>query len=203
MFQKFKASIKPSSKWGPKDPISRHNWLQWNSKTQQGERDFTLKRKGTRDYTRSIKKQKKVTISELSTLSVEGVYKNANPKQSISSTEGGNIYTELTNALSPNVLNGSSETLSTLRATSLPNTSASRSSNNVANKFRVASLPNNLDINEESTGKYYDPMSDTDRKKKFQENGTLRKGPYVITGDIEADHVCQRKFSDNKEVTEL
>lgn len=46
-----------STDWGPADPIVRHAWKQWRSVCEDtGQKDFTLRRRGTRDYTHSIKK---------------------------------------------------------------------------------------------------------------------------------------------------
>ncbi|VVC40245.1 Hypothetical protein CINCED_3A018596 [Cinara cedri] len=57
--QKFLSTVKPSRNWGPVDPIYRHCWVQWKKQYQvTGERDFTLRRRGTRDYTHSIKRGK-------------------------------------------------------------------------------------------------------------------------------------------------
>ncbi|XP_054275617.1 sodium-dependent nutrient amino acid transporter 1-like [Macrosteles quadrilineatus] len=54
--QKFVSSLKPSRNWGPVDPIQRHGWVVWREQsTLSGERDFTLKRRGTRDYTHSVR----------------------------------------------------------------------------------------------------------------------------------------------------
>uniref|UniRef100_U5EQ05 Putative sodium/chloride dependent transporter n=1 Tax=Corethrella appendiculata TaxID=1370023 RepID=U5EQ05_9DIPT len=50
-------ATKPSKDWGPGDPLVRHAWKQWKSVCEDtGERDFTLRRRGTKDYTNSIKK---------------------------------------------------------------------------------------------------------------------------------------------------
>lgn len=50
-------AAKPAKEWGPADPLARHAWKQWRSVCQDtGHRDFTLRRRGTRDYTHSIKK---------------------------------------------------------------------------------------------------------------------------------------------------
>ncbi|CAG9761468.1 unnamed protein product [Ceutorhynchus assimilis] len=62
---KLKASLEPSHNWGPKDPMLRYNWVQWNSKSQTGERDFTLKRRGTKEYTKTIRKRVKKEASQL------------------------------------------------------------------------------------------------------------------------------------------
>lgn len=72
--QKLKASLEPSHYWGPKDPMLRYNWVQWNSKSQTGERDFTLKRQGTKEYTKTIRKKAKKEASELSAMSIPGAY---------------------------------------------------------------------------------------------------------------------------------
>lgn len=57
LLQKFRSSLKPTRNWGPVDPIYRHCWVQWKKQYQiTGERDFTLRRRGTRDYTHSIKR---------------------------------------------------------------------------------------------------------------------------------------------------
>lgn len=54
--QKFISSVKPSRNWGPIDTIQRHGWIVWREQcTLSGERDFTLKRRGTRDYTHSVR----------------------------------------------------------------------------------------------------------------------------------------------------
>lgn len=46
-----------SKDWGPADPIVRHAWKQWTSVCEDtGKKDFTLRRRGTRDYTHSIKR---------------------------------------------------------------------------------------------------------------------------------------------------
>lgn len=56
-FQKFISSTKPTRNWGPVDPIYRHCWIQWKKQYQAtGEKDFTLRRRGTRDYTHSVKR---------------------------------------------------------------------------------------------------------------------------------------------------
>lgn len=50
-------AAQPSKDWGPADPIVRHAWKQWRSVCEDtGQKDFTLRRRGTRDYTHSIKK---------------------------------------------------------------------------------------------------------------------------------------------------
>lgn len=55
--QKFISSTKPTRNWGPVDPIYRHCWVQWKKQYQAtGEKDFTLRRRGTRDYTHSVKR---------------------------------------------------------------------------------------------------------------------------------------------------
>lgn len=53
----MRGANKPTKNWGPADPLVRHAWKQWTSKCEDtGERDFTLRRRGTKDYTNSIKR---------------------------------------------------------------------------------------------------------------------------------------------------
>uniref|UniRef100_A0A2M4CHJ6 Putative sodium/chloride dependent transporter n=1 Tax=Anopheles darlingi TaxID=43151 RepID=A0A2M4CHJ6_ANODA len=57
LFSMIHGATKPSKDWGPADPLVRHAWKQWKSVCEDtGERDFTLRRRGTKDYTNSIKK---------------------------------------------------------------------------------------------------------------------------------------------------
>lgn len=204
-FQKFKASVKPTNNWGPKDPISRLNWIQWSTKAQQGEKDFTLKRKGTRDYTRSVKKNKKIQSqapSQLSTASIQGVYKPT----SKSNTNGSNIYAEVPERFTPNQRFYNSP-INTQGVTSFPsnNTVSSLEMSRYGdNNLRGTSLPNSYNLYTSSPlNKSVNPLSQTNRmKSKFEENGSLRKGPYIIS-DNEVDHICFRQYSENNDVSEL
>lgn len=55
--QKFLSTLKPSRNWGPVDTMDRHWWVQWRvTRNKTGRRDFTFKRRGTKDYTSSIQK---------------------------------------------------------------------------------------------------------------------------------------------------
>lgn len=57
VFSMILEATRPSKDWGPADPLVRHSWKQWKSVCEDtGERDFTLRRRGTKDYTNSIKK---------------------------------------------------------------------------------------------------------------------------------------------------
>lgn len=53
--QKFLSAVKPSRNWGPADPIYRHCWMQWRDATPANKMDQTLRRRGTRDYTHSVR----------------------------------------------------------------------------------------------------------------------------------------------------
>lgn len=158
--------------------MSRHNWIQWNSKAQQGERDFTLKRKGTKDYTRSIKKSKKLAISELSSSPLPGVY-NGNPKRPSNESH---IYNELAEASTfPRRSNGNIVT----------------HTNTIdLNQYNTIVIPENgISASRPlSNGNGYS-VSVTD------EYGSFRKGPYIIHENV--DHVCFRKMQENEDATEL
>jgi solute carrier family 6 (neurotransmitter transporter), invertebrate len=50
-------ATRPAKDWGPADPLVRHAWKQWKAVCDDtGQRDFTLRRRGTKDWTSSIKK---------------------------------------------------------------------------------------------------------------------------------------------------
>lgn len=50
-------ATKSAKDWGPADPLVRHAWKQWKAVCDDtGQRDFTLRRRGTKDWTSSIKK---------------------------------------------------------------------------------------------------------------------------------------------------
>ncbi|CAG9818963.1 unnamed protein product [Phaedon cochleariae] len=183
---KMKTSVKPSKNWGPKDPISRHNWVQWNSKAQHGERDFTLKRKGTKDYTRSIKKIKK-TQSEVTPSSIDGVYKESNGKQSVGTNNGSNIYTELYDA-NANRSTRNQPPIQQLQVSSVTDSVTTTPSVSVISNGRFQNEPQTQIITVNGTIP--------------EEYGTFRKGPYIIKKD-NMEHVCFRKFSDNENATEL
>jgi solute carrier family 6 (neurotransmitter transporter) len=57
MCNMIQESTRPAKDWGPADPLVRHAWKQWKTVCDDtGQRDFTLRRRGTKDWTSSIKK---------------------------------------------------------------------------------------------------------------------------------------------------
>nr|AHH29252.1 BLOT-like protein [Leptinotarsa decemlineata] len=173
---KFKASLKPSKKWGPSDPISRHTWIQWNTKAQHGERDFTLKRKGTKDYTKSIKKNKKLNV--LAQSSVDGIYKENNGRQSIGK-EGSHIYAELIKE--------------------------NRTMSREPAHLRVTSLTDSFEVDHPSSISSNRSLRNDVvvlRNEIPEQYGTFRKGPYIISNN-NVEHVCFRRNSDRESATEL
>lgn len=199
-FQKFKASVKPSNNWGPKDPISRLNWIQWSSKAQQGEKDFTLKRKGTRDYTKSVKKNKKIKAASEMSAAIQGVY-TQNGRDNVSD---GNIYAEVPERMTPNQrINNFSWN---------EHTSPRKNNGNMTsemnrydkNSFQEIPLPNSLNLyTSNPIQRPINPLSQTNRSRgKYEDMGSLNKGPYIIS-DNEVDHICFRKNSENNNASEL
>ncbi|XP_057670359.1 sodium-dependent nutrient amino acid transporter 1-like isoform X1 [Diorhabda carinulata] len=178
--ERFKTSLKPSKNWGPKDPISRHNWIQWNSKTQSGERDFTLKRKGTKDYTKSIKRNKKLMIADK--INEKGLYTENKQQQIIGKN---NIYAELNQARNGKPIE------------------------NRNGQFKVISLTDSLDSSATYYTDKRIPRNPLARREftingaQPDEYGTFRKGPYIIQNNVGVDHVCLRKLSDNEDATDL
>lgn len=193
--------MKPSNDWGPKDPISRLNWIQWSSKAQQGEKDFTLKRKGTRDYTKSVKKNKKIKASSEMSAAIQGVYTQNNKDNA----SDGNIYAEVPEQIIPNqrIYNFSPKDHRT--AIRKNNGTTTLEMNRYEKKnFQEVPLPNTLNLyTSNPIQRPINPLSQTNRNRtKYEDMGSLNKGPYIIS-DNEVDHICFRKYSENNNVSEL
>lgn len=220
---KMVAVTKPLRKWGPVDPIMRYSWVQWHSKAKNGERDFTLKRRGTRDYTHSVKKRREPygktyvsTISDSSTLS------RGSP-----SSYDKNDHNQ--NNISPVITSNYGEPLRIQVNSPYPSQHSriySDSSNQYEKPLRVTSIVDTLDppdvysayLNKRNTYPNADykaninPLSlpvpintfgDMQNESSTSEGyGTFRKGPYIIPDDNVA-HVCHRKYSEPEISTEL
>ncbi|XP_063701722.1 sodium-dependent nutrient amino acid transporter 1 [Culicoides brevitarsis] len=89
VFNMIVEATRPSKDWGPGDPLVRHSWKQWKSVCEDtGERDFTLRRRGTKDYTNSIKKGQYTHAGKYGTANrPNGIGKNS--KASTPGTTGG------------------------------------------------------------------------------------------------------------------
>lgn len=217
LLQKLKASLKPSRKWGPVDPILRYNWVQWHSKAKEGERDFTLKRRGTKDYTHSIKKYNNPqgksymqTASDLSVTPDSSIHhKNDQNQNNIKTSNRSPTYAEVyytgNSNYNPNSVrgNGDASYNRPLRITSLVDSFeapviqiyGNGSVNNVAQ--HKTSLNPLARVSRDSSV-FGDVHVDSSNSEGY---GTFRKGPYVIHDDT--GHVCHRKFSQHEEATEL
>ncbi|XP_063910924.1 sodium-dependent nutrient amino acid transporter 1 isoform X2 [Zophobas morio] len=195
---KFKSSLKPSHNWGPKDPILRHTWIQWNSKAKQGERDFTLKRRGTREYTRSIKKNAKKASLGLNTNQLGKNDQNQNVRISNCSSEYVEPY-YLENERS-SVTNGvRRESNKPLRVTSLVDSLDPPSPSFTVNIRNSYSGGYKTNINPLARTHVHD----TQESSNSEGYGTFRKGPYVIPETDNITHVCHRRFSQSEDATEL
>ncbi|XP_045461897.1 sodium-dependent nutrient amino acid transporter 1-like isoform X2 [Harmonia axyridis] len=176
---KVKTSFQPSKNWGPKDPMQRYTWVQWCSKIQQGERDFTLKRRGTRDYTKGIKKEaKKKAVQE----------KNITPQSPsfVSYEENGNGQIRIV-ANNPTVL--SQENEMTYKKNSVSHSNGSSEWTSTAKRKDETEFKTNMNP--------YARNSDSN-----EEYGLFRKGPYFID-EKSIEHVCHRKYSNTEDATEL
>ncbi|KAG5679430.1 hypothetical protein PVAND_008997 [Polypedilum vanderplanki] len=81
-FNMIHEATKAAKDWGPADPLVRHAWKQWKSVCDDtGQRDFTLKRRGTKDWTNSIKKGQ-YSHAKRNTNTINGAHKynNGNTK---------------------------------------------------------------------------------------------------------------------------
>lgn len=182
----------------------RHNWIQWNSKAQNGERDFTLKRRGTKDYTRSVKrtmKKSQANNSDLSTTISRSYSSNDqnhnNIRRSVSNSYDEPYHLRQTEPTSTIIhVNGQNNpSISTLRITSLvdsinPPTHTYTSPRN--------SYPGN--INPLARPVHYEELHDSSNSEGY---GTFRKGPYIIENDEMVGHVCHRKHNEHEISTEL
>ncbi|XP_019766343.1 sodium- and chloride-dependent neutral and basic amino acid transporter B(0+) isoform X3 [Dendroctonus ponderosae] len=197
---RLKTSLEPSHNWGPKDPMLRYNWVQWNSKSRSGERDFTLKRRGTKEYTKTIRKKAKREAGELSVLGLQGAYiKNNNngtgsgwgdvnhPIQTVASSEQ------------------DASMLDSLEVDVPPKHHHHHHHHpNQRNTFSGADAPKGETPFRSSFPVYASPKSGEIANDENSEGyGTFRnKGPYIIDGDI--GHVCHRRYDNEHEaVTEL
>ncbi|XP_030753330.1 sodium-dependent nutrient amino acid transporter 1-like isoform X1 [Sitophilus oryzae] len=225
---KLKASLEPSHNWGPKDPMLRHEWVQWNTKSQTGERDFTLKRRGTKDYTRTIKKKAKKEARELTAMSIAGAYfqrdVNSLGRPSNNNISSIRIKPRLSNegnGIKENnrLSNGGNYDELYYVSSEMKNnidTSPERNSlqKDIARKYNHHHHSNRNTYPEYHTKEYQEEhvrqSYPVKTSKKIQDSddhsegyGTFRnKGPYVIEGD-DIGHVCYRKYSKDEEVTEL
>ncbi|XP_022909976.2 sodium- and chloride-dependent neutral and basic amino acid transporter B(0+) isoform X1 [Onthophagus taurus] len=160
---KFKASFKFSTKWGPTDPIMLYNYVQWHSKAKDGERDFTLRRRGTRDYTHSVKNRSKYDV-----------------KKYVSNTSDSSMNTDSI------AFRKSDQNQNNLSLMNLKNFGESKPS-------RITSLVDVLEPNPiNNTAQRSSLGNRNDDGGQSEGYGTFRNGPYIIGSD-EAGHVCHRK----------
>lgn len=181
--QKIKTAFRPSKNWGPKDPMQRYTWMQWCIKIQQGERDFTLRRRGTRDYTKGIKKEIKKNAIQTKYIT----------QQNISSVDYQKNKTGDKN-ISPNthrtVLTNENEMIYT------------NGNETIFNEFpRNMSNDNHIEDKMEIK-KNMNPLARNSSSDTSEDLAVLRKGPYVI-GENSIAHVCHRKYSYTEDATEL
>ncbi|KRT81358.1 neurotransmitter transporter [Oryctes borbonicus] len=209
---KLKAALKFSRKWGPVDPIMRYNWVQWHSKAKNGQRDFTLRRRGTREYTHSVKNRSKysprkyVPASNESSVNTDSIAFRKNDQNQ------NNIA-----IMSMSTYNEPYFPINNIHNKHLPATTIPR-------PLRVTSLVDTLDPPRNDSNRksfpYYggddykisiNPLANLNKPKPDPNGdggtsegyGTFRNGPYVIEGE-DVDHVCHRKVSTySEEATEL
>ncbi|KAF5288263.1 hypothetical protein FQA39_LY04031 [Lamprigera yunnana] len=212
---KLVAVTKPLRNWGPVDPIMRYSWVQWHSKAKNGERDFTLKRRGTKDYTHSIKKRREPrgktyvsTVSNTSTLSRElpKLYNNDLNQNSIKTN-----YAEplriLVNTPYPKqstkvFLNNGSEFNRTLQVTSLVNNLNSSITENPYVNSRNTYPTDNTKVNVNPLSVIHLNGEAAIENSISEGYGTFRKGPYIIPHEND-EHICHRKYNETEMSTEL
>lgn len=205
--------MKCSRKWGPVDPIMRYNWVQWHSKAKEGERDFTLKRRGTRDYAHSVKKRSKLSksynpaLSDITVATISGTYKNDQNQNTIRMSDSSSSYIEPAYNYVANVKTFSNPPM---KVTALVDTLDQPVKGGYNNNLEArANGGYNINL-EKATGGYKMNLNPLAQQNNVYENandgsasegyGTFRKGPFVINDDG-VNHVCYRRYSE--EATEL
>lgn len=171
--------------------------MQWHSKAKDGERDFTLRRRGTRDYAHSVKKRSKLAktytpaSSEVSTATPSGTYNRNDPNQNTLNAKNG---TSVDSYVYSNTLTRKNE--NPLRITSLVDTLDRPGS--FLNAKQTGAVLYKTSLNPLAQSKVYE--DDLQIQDDNEDYGTFRKGPYII-GSTNMDHVCHRRNSE--EATEL
>lgn len=213
------AVTKPLRKWGPVDPIMRYSWVQWHSKAKDGERDFTLKRRGTRDYTHSVKKHREPygktytsTISDSSTLSrgSPSSYSNRNDHnqntiQVIKSNYGEPLRIHVNSPYESQhsrTFNENNQYDKPLRVTSLVDTLDPPDIYTTYVNNRHTYPNSNYKTNLNPLSIPVNTFGEQTEGSTSEGYGTFRKGPYVISDD-QVEHVCHRKYSEPEISTEL
>ncbi|KAF5280549.1 hypothetical protein FQR65_LT00300 [Abscondita terminalis] len=212
---KLVAVTKPLRNWGPVDPIMRYTWVQWHSKAKNGERDFTLKRRGTKDYTHSVKKRREPygktyisTISNASTLSRQSPesYRNDLNQNSIKrnfdeplSVSVSNPYNKQTTKI---IVNNDKEFNGALQVTSLisSNLNSPMIENVYVNNHNFyPTYKTKVNVNQSSVNPNGEMPNESSTSDGY---GTFRKGPYFVPHDNN-EHICHRKYNDHELSTEL
>lgn len=216
------AVIKPSRKWGPIDPIMRYSWVQWHSKAKNGERDFTLKRRGTRDYTHSVKKRREpLNKTYVSTISVSSTLSRRSPEEydksdlNQNSLEIQNISSNYNEPLRIQInspyptqkshihSDDSTQYEKSLHPTPLIEALSHSNAQNLYPQKRntYPTFDYKLTVNPLSLS--VNAIVDSQSESLVSEGyGTFRKGPYIMPGD-KGEHVCHRKYNEHEISTEL
>ena len=184
----------------------RYNWVQWHVKAKDGQRDFTLKRKGTRDYMHSVKNRSKYSTRKYT------------PSDSamISQSSQASIYKindQNQNNIDIRKIRGPSESYEIpssrykfqpsfdrpLRITSM--IERSEAPNNFKHPNRATYISDHkLNLNPMVNLHKLEEQNDGNASEGY---GTFRNGPYIIEGE-DLDHICHRRNSAySEQATEL
>ncbi|KAK5642446.1 hypothetical protein RI129_008613 [Pyrocoelia pectoralis] len=205
---KLVAVTKPLRNWGPVDPIMRYSWVQWHSKAKNGERDFTLKRRGTRDYTHSVKKRREPyaktyisTISNPSTLSRNSPrpFNKNDLNQNSIKTNYAEPLRILVNSPYSNPNNTKIYLNSDQRALHVTSVNNTNNPPSVHKHSSFTEYETKTNINPLSVHSNGDVPIENTLSESY---GTFRKGPYIIPHSNGA-HICHRKYSEPEISTEL
>lgn len=215
-------ATKPSKDWGPGDPLVRHAWKQWKSVCEDtGERDFTLRRRGTKDYTNSIKKGQ---YSHQSTNNIKYVSNIRNTTPGGSNSYNGSVFGDSAIEEDMSIDKYSNYKSSHEKSPGVSNSSRKSSTTDskapIDKEFKGAAIyirNNDAEINnytsrieilpQEVSYKTKNPMGRNDinnaeKNKSYSDHHftTYPQGSQLVNNiPINSDHICWRKFSINSE----
>lgn len=201
----IKESAKPSKNWGPADPLVRHAWKQWKSVCiDTGERDFTLRRRGTRDYTNSIKRGQYPHTKYGTNKRRQSTPGNSSPNYSGSLYNDSAIEEDMSeHKYQPQVTVLSHENMK--KSPQIRKISQENGNHylrpNTEEKFNIS----RVEITPPDAPNYRvslirNPMGRVDGNPDYMINdnfGNLSRESYIDNGDQE--HICWRKFSVNSQ----
>lgn len=199
LLQKLSSALKASRKWGPVDPMLRHGWIQWRSKSGQGDRDFTLRRRGTREYTRSVKHRKRQQQAETNLVGTRYLSTTNVSDSTMQRPSSSSLHSEMheTVPFEPLQNHNYPKVKHPLQVISITDTLERRESRVVPKVLKTKYDDKDRHNGRTMLNPLGVPSMYGDCGESNSEGyGTIRNGPFIISKD-DFDHVCWRRASEN------